>query len=329
MKSVTFPNGPSKMAGNLHLPKDFSKDGSYVAIVVVHPAGGVKEQTAGLYAAKLADEGMVALAYDASYQGESGGEPRQEEDPYARVEDILAAVDYLTTLGFVDQQRICVLGICSGGGYAINAAMTDRRIKAVGTVSAINLGAMYRGGYEGTVADMSQAFTLLEMAKARTAEAKGERMAMLPFAPQKREEGQAPDYFEAWEYYHTPRAQHPNAPSIVPVHSLSRLVGYDAFHLADQLLTQPLRLIAGSKAGSLWFSQDAFKRAGSRDKRLHIVEGATHIAMYDRPEYVKQAMDQLAPLYQNAGKASSVGNLLGPLSAHAAADVAVSAASAS
>jgi hypothetical protein len=328
MKSVNFRNGPIKMAGNLHLPKDFSKDRSYVAIVCVHPAGGVKEQTAGLYAAKLADEGMVALAYDASYQGESGGEPRQEEDPYARVEDIRAAVDYLTTLGFVDQQRICVLGICSGGGYAINAAMTDRRIKAVGTVSAINLGAMYRAGYEGTVADMSQVFTLLEMAaKARTAEATGERMAMLPFAPQKREEGQAPDYREAWEYYHTPRAQHPNAPSIVPVHSLARLVAYDAFHLAEQLLTQPLRLIAGSRAGSLWFSQDAFRRAGSRDKSLHIVDGATHIAMYDTPEYVKQAMAQLVPLYQNVGKASSVSNFVGPLSAHPATDVAASATS--
>jgi hypothetical protein len=128
-------------------------------------------------------------------------------------------------------------------------------------------------------------------------------MAMLPFAPQKHEEGQAPNYFEAWEYYHTPRAQHPNAPSIVPIHSLTRLVGYDAFQLADQLLTQPLRLIAGSKAGSLWFSQDAFKCAGSRDKRLHIVEGATHIAMYDTPEYVKEAMEQFVPLYQKCRQA--------------------------
>ena len=116
MRSVTFPSGLIKMAGNLHLAKDFSKVRSYVAIVCVHPAGGVKEQTAGLYAAKLADEGMVALAYDASYQGESGGEPRQEEDPYARVEDVRAAVDYLTTLGFVDQQRICVLEARRGAG---------------------------------------------------------------------------------------------------------------------------------------------------------------------------------------------------------------------
>ena len=102
MKSVSFPNGPIKVAGNLHLPKDFSTDRSYVAIVVVHPAGGVKEQTAGFYGSKLADEGMVALAYDASCQGESGGEPRQEEYPYARVEDVRAAVDYLTTLEFVE-----------------------------------------------------------------------------------------------------------------------------------------------------------------------------------------------------------------------------------
>src|ERR1700757_2291433 len=182
MKNVTFPNGAIKMAGDLPPPKDFSEDRRYVAIVCLHLAGGVEEQTAGLYAAKLAEEGMIALAYDASYQGESTGEPRQEEDPYARVNDVRAAVDYLTTLGYVDRERICVLGICSGGGYAINAAMTDPRIKAVGTVSAINLGAMYRAGYEGTVADMSQAFTLLEMAaKARTAEAKGGRMAMLPF----------------------------------------------------------------------------------------------------------------------------------------------------
>jgi uncharacterized protein len=301
MKTVLFPNGPIKMAGNLHLPRGFSPDRSYAAIVCVHPNGGVKEQTAGLYASKLAGEGMVTLAYDASYQGESGGEPRQEENPFARVEDVCAAVDYLTTLGFVGQQRIGVLGICAGGGYAIHAAMTDRRIKAVGTVSAINFGAMCRAGYEGTAAP-TQAVEFLEMAaKARTAEAQGEPMAMLPFTPSNPEDADMaphPDYREAYYYYHTPRAQHPHAPSVYPVHSLARLVTYDAFHFADQFLTQPLQLVAGSEAGSLCYSQDAFTRAASRDKNLHIVDGAGHVDLYDRPECVAEVMTKLAPFYK-------------------------------
>ncbi|HXY52728.1 MAG TPA: dienelactone hydrolase family protein [Terriglobales bacterium] len=101
----------------------------------------MKKQTAGLYA-KLAAEGFVTLAFDASYQGESGGEPRQLESPSARVEDIRAAIDYLTTLPYVDRDRIGVLGICAGSGCAINASMNDRRIKALGTVSAYNFGAV-------------------------------------------------------------------------------------------------------------------------------------------------------------------------------------------
>jgi fermentation-respiration switch protein FrsA (DUF1100 family) len=151
--------------------------------------------------------------------------------------------------------------------------------------------------------DMSQAFTLVVVAaKVRTAEATGEKMAMMPFVPPKREGGQAPDCREAWEYYHTARAPGPNAPSIVPVHSLAKLIAHDAFHLADQLLKQPLRIVAGSEAGSRWFSEDAFKRAGSRDKSLNIVEGATHIGMYDTPVHMQQALAQLLPLYQNVGK---------------------------
>src|SRR5580704_19049554 len=102
-----------------------------------------------------------------------------------------------------------------------------------------------------------------------------------------------------------PARQRPNASSIVPLHSLAKLIAYDAFHLADQLLTQPVRIVAGSEAGSRWFSEDAFKRAGSRDKSLHLVKGATHIAMYDTPGYMQQALAHLVPLYQNVGKSSS------------------------
>lgn len=138
MKSVTFKNGSVEMAANLHFLAGFDEAKRYPAIVVTHPAGGVKEQTAGLYAGRLAAEGFVAIAFDASCQGESGGEPRQLENPYARVEEISAAVDYLTTLPYVDQDRIGAMGICAGGAYTVTAAMSDRRIKAVGAVSATN-----------------------------------------------------------------------------------------------------------------------------------------------------------------------------------------------
>jgi fermentation-respiration switch protein FrsA (DUF1100 family) len=301
MKPVFFRNGSIKLAGNLHLPADFSPDRSYAAIVIAHPNGGVKEQTAGLYAAKLANEGIVMLAYDASYQGESGGEPRQEENPYVRVQDVTAAIDFLVTQTFVDQQRIGVLGICAGGGYAINAAMNDRRIKAVATVSAVNFGAMMRTGYEGAGSPTPPIESLEMAAKARTAEAQGQKMAMMPFTPSSAEEAaKAPhrDYREAYDYYHTPRAQHRNSPSVYPLHCLTQLVGYDAFHLADLLLTQPLQLVAGNLAGSLIYSQQALELAASRDKNLHVVEGAGHVDLYDVPKFVEEVMSKLAPFFK-------------------------------
>ncbi|MGW3957378.1 alpha/beta hydrolase [Streptomyces sp. NPDC004752] len=146
MQPVRFRNRSLDVAGNLHLPADFDPSNTYAAIVCVHPGNAVKEQTAGLYAAKMAQRGYVALAFDASYQGESGGEPRYLEEPASRVEDIRCAVDYLTTLKFVDEARIGVLGICAGGGYAVNAAMTEHRIAAVGVVSPINIGRARREG---------------------------------------------------------------------------------------------------------------------------------------------------------------------------------------
>jgi hypothetical protein len=146
MQSTTFPNGPITMAGNLFLPEDFDPNGSYPAIVTVHPGGGVKEQTVGLYAKKLAEQGFVALAFDASYQGESGGEPHFSEFPSARTEDIRRAVDFLSVHPDVDPERIGALGICAGGGYTVNVSQTEMRIKAVAGVSTFNLGAARRDG---------------------------------------------------------------------------------------------------------------------------------------------------------------------------------------
>src|ERR1700684_1705020 len=153
MTSTQFDNGAIKMAGNLYFPDGFDDSGSYPAIVSVHPGGGVEEQTAGLYAEKLAERGFVTLAFDASHQGASGGEPHFLDDPMRRVGDIYSAVDYLTSLSFVDADRIGALGICAGSGAAIKASSTERRIKAVATVSAVDVGAATRKGWDGKASE--------------------------------------------------------------------------------------------------------------------------------------------------------------------------------
>lgn len=297
MKKITLPTGSLTLAAHLHVPEDFSEDRSYPAIVVVHPGGGVKEQTAGLYASRLAERGFVALAYDASYQGESGGELRHLEDPYARVEDVRAVVDYLSTRSFIQPDKIAALGICAGGGYALGATMTDSRIKAVGTVSAVNIGPMIRNGWYGTD-DPAQSIGLRDAASAmRTAEASGAAITYMPLAPSEPSPDLPPDLADAYEYYHTDRAQHPNSPGKAPLQSLNRLLAFDAFHLADVLLTQPLLAIAGDQAGSLWHSERVVEVAASDRKKLHIVEGANHMDLYDGPSFVDEALGELVPFF--------------------------------
>lgn len=298
MQSVRFRNGAITMAGNLFVPPGFDGAKQYPAIVCVHPGGGVKEQTAGRYAEQLALEGFVTLAFDASFQGESGGEPRSLEDPYARVNDVRSAVDFLSTQAFVDGQKIGALGVCAGGGYAIHATMTDRRIKAVGGVSAVNIGAMFRQGWTGG-ADPAQVIALLEMGAAqRTRDAQGDEPAYIPFSPPSLDGVEDPDMREAYDYYRTPRAQHCNTQSQFTVASLPQLASYDAFHLADVLLTQPLQLVAGSDAGSLWYSKEILAKAACTAKDLHVVQGATHMSLYDAPAQTQEALSRLVPFYR-------------------------------
>ena len=156
MGKISFANSNNKtitLSAVIYFPEGFDEKKRYPAIVVSHPGGGVKEQTAGTYARMLAEQGFITIAYDASCQGESGGEPRQLENPYIRTEDVSAVIDYLTTLPYVDKERIGAMGICAGAGYTANAAIQDRRIKAIGTVSAVNIGSMFRNGWENNVKD--------------------------------------------------------------------------------------------------------------------------------------------------------------------------------
>lgn len=298
MEPLTFPNGQLTMAGNLFLPDGFDPQTSHPAVVVVHPGGGVKEQAAGLYAAKLAERGFVALAFDASFQGGSGGEPHHLEDPYARVDDVRAAVDHLQSLGYVDPERIGALGICAGGGYAVNAAMTDYRIKALTTVSAVNIGTSFRRGWYGDGPDAAAVPTLRAVAEQRTAEAaRGAEPTYLPYVPTEPDENTPRDLVEAGDYYLTPRAQHPNAKNkFLFTKSVSRIFTFDAFHMVEDLLTQPVLVVAGSEAGSLWMSTELHGRARS-PKKLLIVEGGTHMDFYDVPKYVDQAIAEATPFF--------------------------------
>ncbi|GAQ54711.1 alpha/beta hydrolase [Streptomyces acidiscabies] len=298
MEAITFPNGQITMAGSLYLPEGLDRTTRHAAIVVVHPGGGVKEQAAGLYASKLAEQGFVALAFDASFQGDSGGEPHHLEDPYARVDDVRAAVDHMQTLDFVDPERIGTLGICAGAGYSVNAAMTDYRIKALTTVSAVNIGTNFRRGWYGTDSDAAAVPTLQAVARQRTAEAsQGAEPTYLPYVPAEPDENTPRDLVEAGEYYLTPRAQHPNAKNkFLFTKSVSRIFTFDAFHLVEDLLTQPLLVVAGSEAGSLWMSTELHGRARTT-KKLRIVEGGTHMDFYDVPKYVDQAIAEAVPFY--------------------------------
>lgn len=286
------------MAATLHFPAAFDESKQYPAVVVSHPGGGVKEQAAGLYASKLAENGLVAIAFDRSYQGASSGEPRQLENPHISTEDISAVIDYLTTLPYVDPARIGAMGICAGAGYSANAAINDRRIKALGMVSAVNIGQMFRNGWENNVKDADAVGYLDFGSNARTSDAGKPELVTIPLAPLKKEDAPNAELAEAWEYYHTPRAEHPRAPGYALARNLNQIITYDAYHLAEAFLTQPILAVAGSVAGSKWMSDDLIARAASTDKTLHVVEGANHMSLYDVPKYVDEAVSVLAPFFR-------------------------------
>ncbi len=300
IKPVSFRNKAVEIAGHLHLPDDFSEDKTYPAIVGIHPAGGVKEQTIGLYAKRLAAHGFVTMVYDSSYQGASGGEPRLLEDPTTRVEDARCGADFLTTLPFVDTERMGVFGICAGGGYAISVAQTERRFKALATVSAAPDGRERPEPSWGTPSRRPSTSATLEMvANQRTAEARGEEPHYAPFVPERLEDidENTPDMLrEGYDYYRTPRGAHPNSKGRFLLTSMDKMYAFSTFDLIPEFLTQPMLLIAGSKADTKLFSDQAYELSNG-PKELFVVDGATHIAMYDVPEYVDQAVAKLAEFY--------------------------------
>lgn len=309
IQNVKFRNRDLDVAADIYFPNDFDETLKYPAIISAHPIGSCKEQTSGnVYGKALAEAGFVVLAFDASFQGESGGEPRFIEDPTLRVEDFRCAADYLVTLDYVDEDRIGVLGICGGGGYSINAAMTERRIRAVGTVTGANYGRLWREAFGG----WDPIGALESIAKQRTAEARGAKLRVDDLLPPSVEAGKKMgikdiDVLEATDYYRTPRGQKPNGLNRSLYSHSAAAVGWDAFHLAEVLLTQPLMIVIGDKPGGFGAYRDGLeimRRARSEKKELVIVEGWSHYDLYDKPEPVSQALAKLIPFFkENLGVA--------------------------
>ncbi|MGP4019921.1 alpha/beta hydrolase [Saccharopolyspora sp. 5N708] len=294
---VTFLSAGMKIAGHLYTPEDAA--GPRAALVVGHPGSSVKEQASGLYARRLAEQGFVTLAFDAAHQGESEGEPRGLEDPAQRIEDIKAAVSFLTTRDEVDPDRIGMLGICASGGYGLAATATEHRIKALGTVSAVDVARQFRLGADGTQDPAVIQGMLDAAAAARTAEARGEGVQTFDLFPDTEEEARAggPHVYEGWEYYCTPRAGHPRSAKSLTWSSVDRIATFDAFRSVDLIAPRPLLMIVGREAVTSWMSVEAFQKAVG-PKELHWIEGAVHNDLYDKDEYVTPAVAKLTDFFR-------------------------------
>ncbi|BEI80841.1 hypothetical protein CcaverHIS002_0200010 [Cutaneotrichosporon cavernicola] len=303
IESVTYPNLAWQSAGNLIFPPDFDKSKKYPALLAAHPIGSCKEQTAGnVYGVGLAKAGFVVLAFDASFQGQSGGEPRFIEDPGLRVGDFRFAVDFLVTLPYVDEERIGALGVCGAGGYVINATMTEHRIKAVTSITAVNFGRLTREAFT----QFEPAKAMEAMGKQRTAEARGAERNVIDLIPLSNEAAKAegatdPDIVQATDYYRS-RCPDKNGPAKQLFSFNAAATTWDAFNHIETLLTQPAMMIVGDIPGAFGGYRDsleAYGRAsGSKDRQLVVLPNTSHYQLYDQPEATGAALAKAIPFFE-------------------------------
>ncbi len=295
MKKVTFKSEGLKLAGNLFTPKNYKEGEKYPAIVIATPGGGLKEQTAGIYAEKLSKKGFITLVYDSRTYGESEGEPRNTEEAYWKIADIHSAISYLGTFKEVDNTNIFGLGVCAGSGYMSTAVTSDRRMKAIATVSAFfdQREMMLMTVGKDAMVGISQ---MQGMARQKYYET-GEVMTMPVFEPDETKRVSQMQK-EAWEYYMTDRGHHPNYcdNKFAAATSVLSFSGYDYAKLVSPT---PLLAIVGSRAETAPITHQMLKLINSEETtELFTVEGASHIDLYDKDEYVNQAVDKIAGFFK-------------------------------
>ncbi|MFA6702941.1 MAG: alpha/beta hydrolase [Dysgonamonadaceae bacterium] len=284
---VTFRNRYGiTLAADMYVPKNAT--GKLAAIAVSGPFGAVKEQSSGLYAQNMAERGFITLAFDPSYTGESGGEPRNVASPDINTEDFSAAVDFLSTRDDVDSERIGIIGICGWGGLAINAAAMDTRIKATVTSTMYDMSRVNANGYFDSM-DADKRYELRkQLNDQRTLDAKNGTYALAGGVVDPLPED-APFFVkDYYDYYKTDRGYHER--SLNSNNGWNITMPLSFINMPQQSYSDEIRsavlVIHGEKAHSRYFSEDAFKKLKGDNKELLIIPGAVHIDLYDRLDII-------------------------------------------
>jgi fermentation-respiration switch protein FrsA (DUF1100 family) len=288
VEKVTFKNQyQMQVTGNLFVPKNLDRNARHAAIVVGHPMGAVKEQSANLYAAKMAEQGFVTVSLDLSFWGESEGQPRNAVSPDIYAEDFSAAVDFLGTRSFVDRERIGAIGICGSGGFVISAAKIDPRMKAIATVSMYDMGAANRDGLKKSQTLEQRKAAIAAAAAQRYVEFTGGETKYTSGTVHQLTEKSHPIEREFYDFYRTPRGEFTpksSSPQLTTHPTLSsntKFMNFYPFNDVETISPRPMLFIAGDAAHSREFSEDAYRLAG-QPKELVIVPGAGHVDLYDR-----------------------------------------------
>lgn len=292
VQKVTFKNQyRMNIAGNLYLPKDMDKSKKHAAIIVGHPVGAVKEQSADLYAVKMAERGFVTMSVDLAFWGGSDGQPRNAVAPELYAETFSAAVDYLGTGPFADREKIGAIGICGSGSFAISAAKIDPRLKAVATISMYDMGAANRNGLNHSLTLAQRKQIIADAAEQRYVEFQGGATKYTSGTVHEITEKSNPIEREFYDFYRTPRGEFTPAGSspLLTTHptlsSNTKFMNFYPFNDIETISPRPLLFITGDQAHSKEFSEDAYKRS-AEPKELYYVAGAGHVDLYDRVELI-------------------------------------------